>query len=245
MKYLLFYFIALVFGADLAAAEQGIPALTMTTGENGSQQYSVSIQIMILMTALTILPSIIIMLTSFTRITIVLGILRRAIGLQQTPSNQVLMGLALFLTVFTMSPVLEKINEYAVQPYLEEGMSAMDAVAAAEGPVRDFMFGQTRQTDLELFIRLYNKPVPVFEDVPFLVLVPAFVTSELKTAFQIGFLLFIPFLVIDLVIASMLMAMGMMMLSPLVISLPFKIMLFVLVDGWALTMGTIAASFGV
>jgi len=245
MKLLFILSLAAFIGPDVLAAEKGIPALTMTTGSDGVQNYSVTLQILFLMSALTILPSLIIMLTSFTRITIVLGILRRAIGLQQTPSNQVLMGLALFLTFFTMAPVLEKINEFAVQPYLEQDMPVLTAVAAAEQPLRDFMFGQTRQTDLDLFIKLYKKPVPVIENVPFMVLVPAFVTSELKTAFQIGFLLFIPFLVIDMVIASMLMAMGMMMLSPLVISLPFKIMLFVLVDGWALTMGTIAASFGV
>ena len=235
----------MVIFPDLTAAESGIPALTMTKGADGTQQYSVSLQILFLMSALTILPSLIIMLTSFTRITIVLGILRRAIGLQQTPSNQVLMGLALFLTIFTMAPVFEKINQASVQPYFEQNMPALSAIAAAEQPLRDFMFGQTRKTDLELFIRLSKKPVDKLEEVSFFVLVPAFVTSELKTAFQIGFLLFIPFLVIDMVIASMLMAMGMMMLSPLVISLPFKIMLFVLVDGWALTMGTIAASFGI
>jgi flagellar biosynthetic protein FliP len=153
--------------------------------------------------------------------------------------------LALFLTIFTMAPVFEKINVASVQPYLEQNIPATQAIAAAEEPLRDFMFGQTRKTDLELFIRLSKKPVAELRDVSFFLLVTAFVTSELKTAFQIGFLLFIPFLVIDMVIASMLMAMGMMMLSPLVISLPFKIMLFVLVDGWALTMGTIAASFGV
>ena len=196
------------------------------------------------MSALTILPAFVIMLTSFTRITIVLGILRRAIGLQQTPSNQVLIGLALFLTIFTMAPVLERINTAAVQPYLEENMGLVPAIKAAEQPLREFMLGQTRRTDLELFIRLSKQPVANLEDVSFWVLVPSFVTSELKTAFQIGFLLFIPFLVIDMVIASLLMAMGMMMLSPLVISLPFKIMLFVLVDGWALTIGTLAGSFG-
>ncbi|MFT5453143.1 MAG: flagellar biosynthetic protein FliP [Enterobacterales bacterium] len=244
MKPLAFIILALL-STPLMAAEAGIPALTMTTAESGAQEYTVTLQILFLMSALTILPSLIIMMTSFTRITIVLGILRRAIGLQQTPSNQVLMGLALFLTFFTMAPVFEKINESAVQPYLDQGMPVMQAIAAAETPIREFMFSQTRITDLELFIRLNKKPVPVLEEVPFLVLVPAFITSELKTAFQIGFLLFIPFLVIDMVIASMLMAMGMMMLSPLVISLPFKIMLFVLADGWALTMGTIAASFGV
>ena len=234
----------MISSADLLAAESGIPALTMTTGTDGSQEYSVTLQILFLMTALTVLPSMIIMLTSFTRITIVLAILRQAMGLQQTPSNQVLIGLALFLTIFTMAPVLEKVYQSAVQPYLENDMPMMQAVKSAEQPLRDFMFGQTRQTDLELFIRLSKKPVADMEQVSFWVLVPAFVTSELKTAFQIGFLLFIPFLVIDLVIASILMAMGMMMLSPLIISLPFKIMLFVLIDGWALTIGTLAASFG-
>ncbi|MBT8449181.1 MAG: flagellar type III secretion system pore protein FliP [Gammaproteobacteria bacterium] len=234
----------LIGGVDVLAAESGIPALTLTTNNDGSQEYSVTLQILFLMSALTVLPALIIMLTSFTRITIVLGILRRAIGLQQTPSNQVLIGLALFLTIFTMAPVLERINASAVQPYLENQMQFMPAVYAAEAPLREFMLGQTRQNDLELFVRLSKRPVAELEDVSFWVLVPAFVTSELKTAFQIGFLLFIPFLVIDMVIASLLMAMGMMMLSPLIISLPFKIMLFVMVDGWALTIGTLAGSFG-
>jgi len=245
MKFLFAVVLTGLISPELIAAESGIPALTMTTDPEGTQNYSVTLQILFLMSALTILPSLLIMLTSFTRITIVLGILRRAIGLQQTPSNQVLMGLALFLTVFTMAPVFEKINQASVQPYLQEDMPITTAIKAAELPLRLFMLGQTRKTDLELFVRLSKKPVDELKDVSFFVLVPAFVTSELKTAFQIGFLLFIPFLVIDLVIASMLMAMGMMMLSPLIISLPFKIMLFVLVDGWALTMGTIAASFGI
>jgi len=245
MKFLFAVVLTGLISPELIAAESGIPALTMTTDPEGTQNYSVTLQILFLMSALTILPSLLIMLTSFTRITIVLGILRRAIGLQQTPSNQVLMGLALFLTVFTMAPVFEKINQASVQPYLQEDMPITTAIKAAELPLRSFMLGQTRKTDLELFVRLSKKPVDELKDVSFFVLVPAFVTSELKTAFQIGFLLFIPFLVIDLVIASMLMAMGMMMLSPLIISLPFKIMLFVLVDGWALTMGTIAASFGI
>ena len=245
MKFLFAVVLTGLISPELIAAESGIPALTMTTDPEGTQSYSVTLQILFLMSALTILPSLLIMLTSFTRITIVLGILRRAIGLQQTPSNQVLMGLALFLTVFTMAPVFEKINQASIQPYLQEDMPITTAIKAAELPLRSFMMGQTRKTDLELFVRLSKKPVAELEDVSFFVLVPAFVTSELKTAFQIGFLLFIPFLVIDLVIASLLMAMGMMMLSPLIISLPFKIMLFVLVDGWALTMGTIASSFGI
>jgi flagellar biosynthetic protein FliP len=241
---LLIILLGIVFIPELNAAEQGIPALKMTTGADGSQEYSVTLQILFLMSALTVLPAIIIMLTSFTRITIVLGILRRALGLQSTPSNQVLIGLALFLTIFTMAPVLERINTNAIQPYLEDEMNFMPAIMAAEKPLREFMLSQTRTNDLELFVRLSKEPVANLEDVSFWVLVPAFVTSELKTAFQIGFILFIPFLVIDLVIASLLMAMGMMMLSPLVISLPFKIMLFVMVDGWALTIGTLAGSFG-
>ncbi|MEL0068249.1 MAG: flagellar type III secretion system pore protein FliP [Gammaproteobacteria bacterium] len=241
---LLILLITLVTMGDYSAAESGIPALTLTTNDDGSQEYSVTLQILFLMSVLTILPAFVIMMTSFTRITIVLGILRRAIGLQQTPSNQVLIGLALFLTIFTMAPVFERINTAAIQPYLEEDMGLVPAIKAAEQPLREFMLGQTRRTDLELFIRLSKEPVANLEEVSFWVLVPSFVTSELKTAFQIGFLLFIPFLVIDMVIASLLMAMGMMMLSPLVISLPFKIMLFVLVDGWALTIGTLAGSFG-
>jgi len=241
---LLILLITLVTMGDYSAAESGIPALTLTTNDDGSQQYSVTLQILFLMSVLTILPAFVIMMTSFTRITIVLGILRRAIGLQQTPSNQVLIGLALFLTIFTMAPVFERINTAAIQPYFEENMGLVPAIKAAEQPLREFMLGQTRRTDLELFIRLSKEPVANLEEVSFWILVPSFVTSELKTAFQIGFLLFIPFLVIDMVIASLLMAMGMMMLSPLVISLPFKIMLFVLVDGWALTIGTLAGSFG-
>jgi flagellar biosynthetic protein FliP len=241
---LLILLITLVTMGDYSAAESGIPALTLTTNDDGSQQYSVTLQILFLMSVLTILPAFVIMMTSFTRITIVLGILRRAIGLQQTPSNQVLIGLALFLTIFTMAPVFERINTAAIQPYFEEDMGLVPAIKAAEQPLREFMLGQTRRTDLELFIRLSKEPVANLEEVSFWILVPSFVTSELKTAFQIGFLLFIPFLVIDMVIASLLMAMGMMMLSPLVISLPFKIMLFVLVDGWALTIGTLAGSFG-
>ncbi|MCP5358177.1 MAG: flagellar type III secretion system pore protein FliP [Pseudomonadales bacterium] len=223
----------------------GVPALTVTTDENGVQNYSVSIQILLLMTVLTLLPALLMMMSSFTRILVVFAILRQALGLQQTPSNQILLGLALFLSLFIMSPVLQQINANALQPYLSEEMSAGDALAQAELPVREFMMGQTRESDLALFMELSDSdPVATQQEVPFTVLVPAFVTSELKTAFQIGFMLFIPFLVIDLVVASVLMAMGMMMLSPIIISLPFKIMLFVLVDGWAMVIGTLAASFG-
>ena len=232
--------------AQEAANALGMPAITMTTGEEGQQTYSVSLQILILMTALTFIPAFVMMMTSFTRIIIVFAILRQALGLQQTPSSQILVGLALFLTLFIMAPVFERINETALQPYLNEQMTPQEAVDAASIPLRGFMLTQTRETDLELFVRLARRTdLAGPDDVPFHILVPAFVTSELKTAFQIGFMIFIPFLVIDLVVASVLMAMGMMMLSPLIISLPFKIMLFVLVDGWALIIGTLAASFAV
>jgi flagellar biosynthetic protein FliP len=223
----------------------GVPALTVSTDENGIENYSVSIQILVLMTALTVLPALLMMMTSFTRIMVVFAILRQALGLQQTPSNQILLGLALFLSFFIMTPVLQQINDDALQPYLNEQLSAGEALAQAEFPVRNFMMAQTRESDLALFMDLADaEPIATQQEVPFTVLVPAFVTSELKTAFQIGFMLFIPFLVIDLVVASVLMAMGMMMLSPIIISLPFKIMLFVLVDGWAMVIGTLAASFG-
>ncbi len=223
----------------------GIPAFQVTTNPDGTEEYSVTLQILGLMTALTFIPAFLMMATCFTRIIIVFSILRQAIGLQQAPSNQILIGIALFLTFFIMAPVFNQVNEQALQPYLAEQIGPLEAVERASGPVREFMLAQTREDDLGLFVRLagdqrYDSP----EQVPFTVLMPAFVTSELKTAFQIGFLLFIPFLIIDLVVASVLMAMGMMMLSPIIISLPFKIMLFVLVDGWALIIGTLAASFG-
>lgn len=226
------------------AAEPAIPALTLTTNPDGSADYSVTIQILILMTLFTFLPAIMMMMTSFARIIIVFAILRQALGLQQTPSNQILVGLSLFLSLFIMSPVLERVNAAAVQPYLDEQITSVEAVQAASVPFREFMMAQTRENDLNLFMNISRTPaVNSPEEIPFNVLVPAFVTSELKTAFQIGFMLFIPFLVIDLVVASILMAMGMMMLSPVIISLPFKIMLFVLIDGWAMVVGTLAASF--
>jgi flagellar biosynthetic protein FliP len=224
----------------------GIPAFTVTPGEEeGVQEYSVSLQILALMTALTFLPAMLMMMTSFTRIIVVFAILRQALGLQSTPSNQILLGLTLFLTIFIMKPVLEEVNEVALQPYMQEELSSLEAVEQASQPFRDFMLAQTRESDLGLFMRIADEQYATAQDVSFWVLLPAFVTSELKTAFQIGFILFIPFLIIDMVVASVLMAMGMMMLSPIIISLPFKIMLFVLVDGWALIMGTLAASYGI
>ena len=228
------------------AADVGIPAVTVTTGEDGQDNYSVTLQILILMTMLTFLPAMVMMMTSFARIIIVFAILRQALGLQQTPSNQIMVGMAMFLTLFIMSPVLDKVYVEAVQPYVNEELGVLETLQVASGPFREFMMLQTRESDLDLFMRISNTPaVETADQIPFTVLVPAFVTSELKTAFQIGFMLFIPFLVIDLVVASVLMAMGMMMLSPIIITLPFKIMLFVLVDGWALVIGTLAASFGI
>ena len=228
-----------------ALALMDLPALTVTTAEDGSENYSVSIQILAVMTAITLLPSLVIMMTAFTRIVIVFAILRQAIGMQQTPSNQILVGIALFLTIFVMAPVFEEVNTVALEPYLEETLAPEDALVSASAPFRAFMLEQTRENDLDLFMRLSeHKMIDNLEEVDFFVLVPAFMTSELKTAFQIGFMLFIPFLIIDMVVASVLMSMGMMMLSPLIISLPFKIMLFVLVDGWVMIMGTLAGSFG-
>jgi flagellar biosynthetic protein FliP len=221
----------------------GIEALTIQPAGHG-ETWRVSLQILAVMTALTLLPAALLMMTAFTRIIIVLAILRQAIGTSSTPSNQVLLGLALFLTVFVMSPVLTRINQVALQPYLDERMGAEQAVRAASGPLRAFMLAQTREKDISLFLNIAAAgPVASPQDVPFSILVPAFMTSELETAFQIGFIVFLPFLVIDLVVASTLMSMGMLMLSPMLISLPFKIMLFVLVDGWSLVMGTLAGSF--
>ena len=222
-----------------------ISAITLSTNADGQQEYSVSLQILLIMTALSFIPAFVMLMTSFTRIIIVFSILRQALGLQQTPSNQILIGMALFLTLFIMAPVFDRINSEALQPYLNEQLPAQQAIAKAEVPLKEFMLSQTRASDLELFVRLSKRTdITAPETAPLTIVIPAFVTSELKTAFQIGFMIFIPFLIIDLVVSSVLMAMGMMMLSPLIVSLPFKIMLFVLVDGWALIMGTLAASFG-
>ena len=227
-----------------AAADTGIPMLSVETNQSGNQQYSITLQVLGLMTLLTFLPAIVMMMTSFIRVTVVFAILRQALGMQQTPSNQIMIGLSLFLTFFIMSPVIERVNQQAIQPYMDESISVTEALSAAQKPFSRFMIGQTRESDLVLFMELSGtEQLEENQLPPFKVLVPAFIISELKTAFQIGFLLFIPFLIIDLVVASILMAMGMMMLSPLIISLPFKIMLFVLIDGWALVVGTLANSF--
>ena len=226
------------WGADMTL-------FSVSPSDTGGEDYSIKLQILFFMTLLGLLPTLLLMMTSFTRIIIVFSILRQALGLQQTPSNQILIGLALFLTMFIMAPVFDRINQDALQPYLNEQLPAQQAIARAEVPIKEFMLAQTRASDLELFVRLSKRTdIASPEQAPLTILIPAFVTSELKTAFQIGFMIFIPFLIIDMVVASILMAMGMMMLSPLIISLPFKIMLFVLIDGWALIMGTLAGSFG-
>ena len=235
--------LALVMLATGAHA-QGLEALSITTQGDGSQTYTLTLQVLLLMTALTVLPAIMLAMTSFTRIIIVLAILRQALGTAQTPSNQILVALALFMTFFIMSPVADKVYVDAVKPYLDEKLDVNTALARAAVPVRGFMFEQTRESDITLFTEMSGHEAYKDRDaLPFTILAPSFITSELKTAFQIGFLIFLPFLIIDLVVASVLMSMGMMMLSPLIISLPFKIMLFVLVDGWALIVGTLAASF--
>ena len=240
----LFVLAALLLPLLVMASPRGIPAVTVTTNPGGGQSYSLTLQVLILMTAVTLLPGIVLMMTAFTRIIIVLAILRQALGAGQAPPNQVLVGLSLFLTLFVMGPVVDRINTDAVQPYMAGTIDATTALDKGVVPLKGFMLDQTRESDIATFVRIsggegFEKP----EHVPLRILVPAFATSELKSAFQIGFLIFIPFVIIDLVIASVLMSMGMMMLSPVLISLPFKLMLFVLVDGWGLIMGTLAASF--
>ncbi len=227
-----------------AWAEPGVPALTVEPNTGGGETWSLSLQALLLMTLLSMLPALLLTTTAFTRIIIVLGLLRQALGTGQTPTNQVLVGLALFLTMFVMMPVFQKSYEAGIEPYLNEEMEFQQAWTAASLPLKEFMLSQTRDADLLMFSQLSESgPFESTADVPFPVLAAAFLTSELKTAFQIGFLLFVPFVVIDLVVSSVLMSMGMMMLSPMLISLPFKIMLFVLVDGWVLVIGSLAGSF--
>jgi flagellar biosynthetic protein FliP len=227
------------------AAEPELTLVTSAPNADGSATWSVSLQILMLMTMLSLLPALLMSVTAFTRIVVVLAILRQALGLMQTPSNQVILGLAIFTTFFIMAPVFDTAWNDGVKPYMSDEIAFEDAMSKTAAPFHDFMAGQTRESDLALFAEMggYTEGFASASEVPFKVLVPAFMTSELKTAFQIGFLIFIPFLVIDLVVASVLMSMGMMMLSPMLISLPFKIMLFVLVDGWTLVMGTLATSF--
>ncbi|WP_440875244.1 flagellar type III secretion system pore protein FliP [Thalassotalea sp. PLHSN55] len=243
MKSKLLLLVTLLIGFT-APAYADLTLFSMSEG-GVKQEYSVKLQILLMMTALSLLPAMLLMLTSFTRIIVVLAILRQALGLQQTPPNKVLIGIALTLTILIMKPVWTDIHQNAFIPYDNEEISLNQAVNIAKVPLQNFMLAQTRETDLEQMLKIANEPaLAPGQEIPFVVLMPAFVLSELKTAFQIGFMLFIPFLVIDLVVASVLMAMGMMMLSPLIISLPFKLMVFVLVDGWAMTVGTLTASFG-
>lgn len=237
---------ALILTQPLAIAQGGMPIVNMVDDGTGNTQYSLTLQLLALMTALTLLPSLLLMMTSFVRIIIVMSLLRQALGTAQTPPNQVLLGLALFLTIFIMMPVFTAVYEDAVVPYVDEDIGFEEALTAAQGPFRIFMLNQTRESDIAMFVEIAgNEDIIEPADVPFSTLVPAFITSELKSAFSIGFLIYIPFVVIDLVVASVLMSMGMMMLSPMMISMPFKLMLFVLVDGWTLIMGSLTASFAV
>ncbi len=241
--YITLFFSTLLILSPLSLA-QGLPALTVVDSGIQGTQYSLTLQLLALMTVLTVLPSLVLMMTSFTRIIIVLSILRQALGTAQTPPNQVLVGLALFLSFFIMAPIFEQIYDESVTPYMNEQLSFENALSSAQVPIRRFMMTNTREQDIGLFMQIAREDeVETPDDVPFSVLVPAFITSELKSAFAIGFLIYIPFVVIDLVVASVLMSMGMMMLSPMMISMPFKLMLFVLVDGWALIMGSLTSSF--
>ncbi len=229
---------------SVAMAAPGIPAFSSTPGAGGATNYTFSIEALLLLTALTFLPAALLMMTAFTRIVIVLSLLRQAMGTMNAPPNQVIVGLSLFLTFFIMAPVFDKIHETAWKPYSENKISLVQAADLGAQPLKSFMLKQTRQEDLALFIGLAKvPPLNTPEETPLKVLVPAFIISELKTAFQIGFIVFIPFLIIDMVVASVLMSMGMMMLSPVLVSLPFKIMLFVLADGWNLLIASLVQTF--
>ena len=238
---------AAAFAQDVipGALDRALGSLGGSGAQADAPGLSLSLQLLLIMGLLTILPSLILMMTSFTRILIVLSILRQALGLQQSPPNQVLIGLSLFLSLFVMAPTLEKVNETAIAPYSAGSINAEQAIKLGGQQFHAFMMTQTRENDLLMFAEMAGAPKFASKQaVPFSILLPAFVTSELKTAFQIGFMLFLPFLVIDLVVSSVLMSLGMMMMSPMIVSLPFKLLLFVLVDGWALLMGSLAASFG-
>jgi flagellar biosynthetic protein FliP len=226
-----------------ALAQNALPAFNSTPAPGGGQNYSLNLQTLLLLTSLSFLPALLLMMTGFTRIIIVLSLLRQALGTPTSPPNQVMVGLALFLTLFVMSPVLDRINADAYQPFSENRISFTEAVDKGSVPLREFMLKQTREGDLALFTKLSGRSVQNVREMPMTILIPAYVTSELKTAFQIGFLIFIPFLIIDMAVASVLMGMGMMMVSPAMVSLPFKLMIFVMVDGWALLMGSLAQSF--
>ncbi|MBK7952737.1 MAG: flagellar type III secretion system pore protein FliP [Candidatus Accumulibacter sp.] len=236
----------LALGAPAAAWAQtgGLPMLTSTPGADGSLTYTLSVQTLLTLTALTFVPAVLLLMTSFTRIIIVLSLLRQALGTQSSPPNQVLLGLSLFLTFFIMSPVLDSVYTDAYLPLSENRIGYLEALQRGAVPLRKFMLKQTREADIALFARMTQAPkFASADDIPMRLLIPAFVTSELKTAFQIGFIIFIPFLIVDMVVASVLMSMGMMMMSPVIVALPFKLMLFVLVDGWHLLLGSLVVSF--
>jgi flagellar biosynthesis protein FliP len=229
-------------GAMAQSGGSGLPLITAQGA--GGTSYSVPIQTLLFFSALSFLPALLLLMTSFTRIVIVLSLLRQALGTQAAPPNQVIIGLSLFLTFFVMSPTLDRVHDDAYAPFAANTIAFDEALKRGEVPMREFMLKQTRQSDVQLFAKLAKLPADVkTEDVPLRVLVPAFVTSELKSAFQIGFMIFIPFLIIDMIVASVLMSLGMMMLSPVLVALPFKLMLFVLADGWNLLLGSLAASF--
>jgi len=238
----------LIVGALAAASARAASPVTVTVDlgeEGGRQQISTGIQLVALLTVLSIAPAILVLLTSFTRIVIVLSFLRRSLGTGSQPSNQIIVGLALFLTFFIMAPVWQKVHTEALQPYMQEELGPQEALAKGLKPIRDFMWSQTREKDLALFVHVSGMERPeTIDDVPTHVLIPGFVLSELRTAFTMGFVLFLPFLVIDMVVASVLLSMGMMMLPPVMVSLPFKILLFIMVDGWYLMMRSLVASFG-
>ena len=236
--------LGVLLAAPALAQDLSLPAFSSKPAPGGGQSYTLSVQTLLMLTALSFLPSVLLLMTSFTRIIIVLSLLRHALGVKSTPSNQVLIGLSLFLKLFVMSPVLDRIYTEAYQPLAEDKIGFSEALEKGAVPLRAFMLRQTRETDLALFARIANQP-PLQEaaQVPLKILIPAYVTSELKTAFQIGFLVFLPFLIIDMVVASVLMSMGMVLMSPVAISLPFKLMLFVLADGWGLLIGSLVQSF--
>lgn len=233
-----------VFSVTVSAADP-IPNISVQLGDSGGKPSTSSLSILLLVTVLSIAPAILVLMTSFTRIVVVLGFVRSSLGTQTTPPNQVLIGLALFMTLFVMSPTISDINQVALQPYLKGQISQTQALEKAAVPMKKFMYSHTRNKDLQLFLSYTKAEKPKnYEDIPITVMVPAYAISELKTAFQMGFMIYIPFLIIDMVVASTLMAMGMMMLPPVLISLPFKILLFVLVDGWYLVVKSLLQSFG-
>ncbi|MDA9226337.1 flagellar type III secretion system pore protein FliP [bacterium] len=248
LSFKLFLFLSFSLMASSALGQDssvlGMPALNSSVGENGEATYSLSLQILLLMTVLTVVPSIVLGMTAFTRVIIVLSILRQALGTQQTPPNQVLIAIALFITFYVMSPIFDVIYETALNPYLEGTTSPQVALTIATDLLKEFMVANTRSDTLNMFAEMAGQgPFEDTQAIPLSIVLPSFITSELKTAFEIGFLIFLPFLVIDIVIASILMSLGMMMLSPMLISLPFKLLLFVLVDGWAMTIGSLSSTF--